>query len=182
MSVGWNTESECRSRSLRTFYGNYFHVRFLQFPSACVTNLQEHRSHWVVHLTVCKSAEVLVLKFAFICQPEETQLSSQGTESISSLRSLLQTTVRSVCINTMSHVSLRFWEKVSGVHLLNTELNKQDLSVFHVYTIQCFQNPKTFSGFSCTLHSFKQCGGLIFYRITLVLQSFWEEHGRTCPL
>lgn len=30
--------------------------------------------------------------------------------------------------------------------------------------------------------SCKQCGELIFYRITLVLQSFWEDHGRTCPL
>lgn len=29
-----------------------------------------------------------------------------------------------------------FWEKVSGMHLPNTELNKQDFSVFHVYTIQ----------------------------------------------
>jgi len=52
----------------------------------------------------------------------------------------------------------------------------------YVYTIQCFQNPDIFSGFSCTLLSCKQCGGLMFYWITLVLESFWEEHGRTCLL
>lgn len=77
MLVMWNTESECSSRTVSRG-GNYFHVRSLQLPSACAANLGTDSGHPIVHLKVCKSAELLVLKFAFVCQPEETQLSSQG--------------------------------------------------------------------------------------------------------
>lgn len=84
--VRWNTKSECSSLS-KCRRGNYFHVRSLQFPSASATNLGAHNGRQIVHLTVCKSTELLVLKFAFIWQPEEASFASQSIGSLLSLRS-----------------------------------------------------------------------------------------------